>query len=144
MQAAHVPSAVVRANAAATVTLAQAQGPLDEPDFCLPRDRAIAIGGGKTVGSGRFERAAGDANAFRASPASDAAVLSLAQALLGDMKLGQGACDRSVDRRCVGHRTPSAMPMVRVATRCVCSSPISIARSVPSSMPWTGPVSTIS
>ena len=37
---------------------------------------------------------AGDLRAFRASPASDAAVLAMAAGLIQDMKLGQGAADR--------------------------------------------------
>jgi predicted AlkP superfamily pyrophosphatase or phosphodiesterase len=86
-----VPPVVERTNATVTALIAQAQGPLDEPDFCLPHDRAIAVGGGKTVGSGRFERAAGDAAKFRASPAFDAAVLALAAGMIQDMKLGQGS-----------------------------------------------------
>lgn len=85
------PAVVTRTNTTVTALLAQAQGPLDEPDFCVPHDRAIPVGGGKTVGSGRFERAAGDANKFRASPAFDASILALAAGMVQDMKLGQGS-----------------------------------------------------
>ena len=84
------PPVVERTNTAVSALIAQAQGPLDEPDFCLPHDRAIPVGGGRTVGSGRFERAAGDVNKFRASPAFDASILALAAGMLQDMKLGQG------------------------------------------------------
>ncbi|MDB5704338.1 MAG: alkaline phosphatase [Sphingomonas bacterium] len=85
------PAVVDRTNATATALLAQAQGPVDEPDFCLPHDRAIPVGGGKTVGAGRFERPAGDLNKFRASPAFDATILALAAGMIQDMKLGQGS-----------------------------------------------------
>ena len=59
------------------------------PSWCAPLDRSIAVGT-QTLGRGRFERAAGDLKAFRASPASDAAVLSIAAGLIQDMKLGRG------------------------------------------------------
>ena len=51
------------------------------------------------LGQGRFERAAGDLKAFRASPAADAAVLAMAAGLVQDMKLGNGpAPDRKSTR----------------------------------------------
>lgn len=83
------PPVVARANAATAALIAQPQAALDLPAWCVARDRAIAIGGGKTVGTGRFDRVAGDARGFRASPAADAAVLALAAGLVQDMKLGQ-------------------------------------------------------
>jgi predicted AlkP superfamily pyrophosphatase or phosphodiesterase len=85
------PEAVTRINAATTARIAEAQPPLNLPAFCQPRSRAIPVGGGKTVGDGRFARAAGDAKAFRASPEFDDAVLALGAKLATDMKLGQGA-----------------------------------------------------
>ena len=85
------PPVVDRTNTTVTALITQAQGPLEEPDFCRPHDRAIPVGGGKTVGSGRFERAAGDVARFRASPAFDATVLALAAGMVQDMKLGQGS-----------------------------------------------------
>jgi predicted AlkP superfamily pyrophosphatase or phosphodiesterase len=85
------PAVVTRTNTTVAALIAQAQGPLDEPDFCVSHDRAIPVGGGKTVGSGRFERAAGDVNKFRASPAFDASILALAAGMIQDMKLGQGS-----------------------------------------------------
>ena len=60
------------------------------PETCLPHDRAIALGGGKSVGTGHFARAAGDSKAFRASPELDAAVLALAGDVREEMKLGEG------------------------------------------------------
>ena len=84
------PPAVTSANAAIAARIATAQPALEVPAVCAPRDRAVAIGGGKTVGTGHFARAAGDARAFRASPEADGATLALAAALIRDMKLGQG------------------------------------------------------
>ena len=84
------PAVVARANAATAALIAQAQPALDTPAWCAPHDKPIDLGSGKTVGAGHFERAAGDATAFRVSPAYDAAVLALAAGLIQDMKLGQG------------------------------------------------------
>jgi predicted AlkP superfamily pyrophosphatase or phosphodiesterase len=84
------PGAVTRTNAAVTQRIATAQPALEVPDFCRSHDRAIPIGGGKTVGTGRFEREAGNASAYRASPEFDGATLALAAALVQDMKLGKG------------------------------------------------------
>jgi predicted AlkP superfamily pyrophosphatase or phosphodiesterase len=87
-----VPASVTRANAAVAAMLAAPQPPLDPPALCSDKARVIPIeGGGKPVGNGRFERAAGDANAFRASPAFDGAVLALAAGLIQEMRLGQGS-----------------------------------------------------
>lgn len=83
------PGAVTRANAAISAQIARAMPPLELPATCRPLARAVKVGD-KTVGDGRFARAAGDARAFRASPEADAAVLALAAALVQDMKLGQG------------------------------------------------------
>lgn len=83
------PPVVQRAQKAVADLLARPQAPLALPDHCRPLDRPILIGE-QTLGQGRFARAAGDARAFRASPALDAAVLSLAAGLIQDMKLGQG------------------------------------------------------
>jgi len=84
------PAIVNRTNDAIIGLLARAQEPLEAPDFCKPFDRAIDIGGGKTVGSGRFARAIGDTRAFRASPEADGAVFALAAGLIRDMQLGHG------------------------------------------------------
>jgi len=86
-----VPEAIARTNAAIGAQIAAAQAPLDLPDYCKSHDRAIDIGGGKTVGTGRFARAAGDTRAFRASPEADGAVFALAAVLIQGMKLGQGS-----------------------------------------------------
>ena len=85
------PASVTRANAAVAALLAAPQAPLRPPAICSAKARVVAVeGGGKPVGDGRFARAAGDATAFRASPAFDGAVLALAAGLIQDMKLGQG------------------------------------------------------
>lgn len=84
------PPVVARANAATSALIARAQPALDVPSWCAPHDRPVDIGAGRTVGTGHFERAAGDAKAFRVSPAYDAAVLALAAGLVQDMRLGQG------------------------------------------------------
>ncbi len=76
--------------AAIRTRIGQAQPAMPLPPVCESRARPVAIGGGKTVGTGRFERAAGDLRAFRASPESDQAVLDLAGALLESMQLGRG------------------------------------------------------
>ena len=56
------PAVVTRANAAiAGADRRAAAGARRCPPICAARDQPIAIGGGKTVGTGHFERAAGDA-----------------------------------------------------------------------------------
>ncbi|MFD1786373.1 alkaline phosphatase family protein [Sphingomonas floccifaciens] len=85
------PGAVTRANSAVAQMIAAGQSALQLPDYCRSRDHAVSIGGGKTVGTGRFERKPGEAGrAWRANPAFDGATLALAAGLIQDMKLGQG------------------------------------------------------
>lgn len=84
-----MPPVVTRANAAVAKRIATAQPAMTLPTFCQPLARAVRVGD-KTVGTGRFERAAGDVANFRRSPEYDAAVLALAAGLIQDMKLGQG------------------------------------------------------
>ncbi len=84
-----VPPVVQRTRDAVAALLAQPQAALPLPGWCKPLDRPITVGD-QTLGQGRFERAAGDAKGFRASPASDAAVLAMAAGLVQDMKLGAG------------------------------------------------------
>ncbi len=87
-----VPASVTRANAAVAALIAAPQPALDPPALCSDKARPVAIeGGGKPVGAGRFERAAGDSAGFRSSPAFDGAVLALAAGLIQEMKLGQGS-----------------------------------------------------
>ncbi|WP_188448241.1 alkaline phosphatase family protein [Sphingomonas psychrolutea] len=84
------PAVVARANAATAANIAAPQAALEVPDICKPHDRATSVGGGKSVGDGHFERAAGNVSAFRASPAFDGAIVALAAGLVQDMKLGTG------------------------------------------------------
>ncbi len=83
------PDMVRRMNVSVAMRIAEAQPAMDLPAFCRARSRAIPLGGGKTVGDGRFARAAGDAKAFRISPEFDESVMALAAGLATDMKLGQ-------------------------------------------------------
>ena len=86
------PKAVTEINAATKARIAEAQPPMDLPDLCRTRAHAIPVGTlGKTVGDGRFARAAGEGGKFRASPEFDEAILALAGRMVTDMKLGQGA-----------------------------------------------------
>ena len=91
------PPVVARANAAIAANIAAPQAALDVPDVCKAHDRAVPLGGGKTVGAGHFERVAGSASAFRASPAFDGAVIALAAGLVQDMKLGKGTTTDIID-----------------------------------------------
>ena len=84
------PAVVTKMNAGVAARIAEAQPALDLPVDCLSHDRAIPVGGGKTVGDGRFARAAGDSRSFRASPEFDEAILALAAGVATDMKLGKG------------------------------------------------------
>ncbi|QGN55436.1 alkaline phosphatase family protein [Novosphingobium sp. Gsoil 351] len=82
------PSAVAE-NAAVAAALATDRAALDLPADCARADRAIQAGS-QTVGTGRFERAKGDATRFRISPEMDAATADLAEKLVAEMDLGQG------------------------------------------------------
>ncbi|MDR6788040.1 putative AlkP superfamily pyrophosphatase or phosphodiesterase [Sphingomonas sp. BE138] len=85
-----VPAVVTRANDAVGKLLAAPQAALPLPGYCKALAQPIAVGG-QTIGAGQFQRAAGDAKSFRASPALDGAVFALAAGMIQDMKLGQGA-----------------------------------------------------
>jgi predicted AlkP superfamily pyrophosphatase or phosphodiesterase len=84
------PATLARANTAVAELIAKPQGPLPMPGWCAPLSESVRAGDA-TVGAGRFERAAGDAKAFRASPAIDSAVLGIAFGLTQEMGLGKGA-----------------------------------------------------
>lgn len=85
-----VPPVVQRTRDAVAALLARPQAALALPAWCAGLDRPIIVGG-QTLGQGRFARPAGDLKAFRASPASDAAVLAMAAGLVQDMRLGRGS-----------------------------------------------------
>lgn len=84
------PAAVSAVNIAIGQQLGAAQAALRLPAFCKARDYAVNLRDGQQVGTGRFAREAGDAKAYRVSPALDAASLRLATALLDTMALGEG------------------------------------------------------
>ncbi len=85
------PGPVTRANARAADALASAREPMPLPDICESRSRPIAVPGrAQPVGTGRFARAAGDRNAFRASPEFDSVIMGLAIDLADEMQLGRG------------------------------------------------------
>ncbi|MES2754128.1 MAG: alkaline phosphatase family protein [Pseudomonadota bacterium] len=85
------PAAVTQINTGVAAQIAAPATALTPPAWCAARDKAIDIGGGKTVGTGRFARAAGDARGWRASPAFDGATLALAARLIADGRLGRGS-----------------------------------------------------
>lgn len=94
------PAAVTQANGRIADSLGRAREAMDLPDICESRSRPIAVPGRPDpVGTGRFARAAGDRSAFRASPEFDAFILGLAQAMRGDMHLGEG---QSTDLLAIG------------------------------------------
>lgn len=82
--------AVAKFRSALAERLGRPQPPMALPEMCGSRDRPIPIGGGKTVGTGHFGRAAGENGKFRASPEIDDANLDLATALIESMELGKG------------------------------------------------------
>ena len=84
-----VPPVIERTRKAVADLIARPQDAMPLPGFCKPLDRPITVGS-QTLGTGRFQRAAGDLKAFRVSPAADAAVLAMAAGFVQDMKLGQG------------------------------------------------------
>jgi arylsulfatase A-like enzyme len=71
------PQSVVRANAEIAAAIGTERKALVAPPFW--------------VGHGAFARAAGDSDAFRASPEYDAAVIALAAALVSELQLGGDA-----------------------------------------------------
>jgi len=86
------PASVAAANQAVAALIAAPGLPLTLPADCVAKARSVPLGDGKvSVGSGRFERAAGDARGFRATPAFDGMTLALAARLIGEMQLGKGA-----------------------------------------------------
>lgn len=85
------PRAVAAANEGVTEALARLRPARDLPKVCEAHSRAVpVVGGGKPVGTWRFDRDAGDKNMFRASPDFDRTVLDLGEALRREMKLGEG------------------------------------------------------
>jgi predicted AlkP superfamily pyrophosphatase or phosphodiesterase len=92
LQGVAVPQVVPKFKAALAAALAQSRAPLEAPPYCQSKTRVIPVeGGGKPVGSGQLGRAAGDLNAFRASPEIDGDTLALAAGLVDEMQLGKRA-----------------------------------------------------
>lgn len=81
---------IARIGAAVAGAIGTARPALDLPDQCTARSHAVDIGGGHSVGTGRFERAAGNFRGFMASPESDGAVLAAGASLAAIHHLGQG------------------------------------------------------
>ncbi len=82
---------VTQVNGGVAKLLNEDRPDMELPAECASRDFAVDIGAGKSVGTGRFARKAGDSKAFRASPEIDAATLVLAAALIENMGLGKQA-----------------------------------------------------
>ncbi len=85
-----LPEDVTRINTAVAANLARARPPLEVPDQCRARDRAVDIGGGRSVGTGQLGRDAGDYRHFMASPEVDGVTLAAAAALRATRHLGEG------------------------------------------------------
>jgi predicted AlkP superfamily pyrophosphatase or phosphodiesterase len=92
LQAAPTMQVVPKFKAALASALALPRAPLETTPFCQAKARVVPVeGGGKPVGSGQLARAAGDLNAFRASPELDGDTLALAAGLVDEMRLGRRA-----------------------------------------------------
>ena len=76
------------ANRAAAAAIAKGAQAFALPRWCTARAGTVAIGPG-SIGEGRFPLQRGNAGAFTASPRMDAAIASLALALVDDLELGR-------------------------------------------------------
>ena len=85
------PKTIAALNQAFAAAIASPREPLLLPPQCQNRDKSYAVAPNVTVGSGRLDRAAGDARAARAHPEFDGAVLAGAFGLIQEMQLGRGA-----------------------------------------------------
>ena len=85
------PPLVAKVNQIFADRLAQANPGFDLPPQCAAKDFPVSVGGGKTVGTGRFAREAGSFAGFRASPEQDAMTLAFAAAAIESMALGKQA-----------------------------------------------------
>lgn len=85
-----LPADVVRINTGFAAALAQPRPALDVPAACASRNRAVDIGGGRSVGTDRLARDAGAYRRLQASPESDGIVLAGAAALQASRGLGRG------------------------------------------------------
>ncbi|MET0369841.1 MAG: alkaline phosphatase family protein [Sphingobium sp.] len=85
-----VPPLVAKVNEAFAARLGAPSAGFDLPPQCVAKDFPVAAGPGRTVGTGRFARDAGDFRSFRASPEPDALTLVLAAGAIETMGLGKG------------------------------------------------------
>ena len=85
------PPLVARVNEIFTQRLATVNPGFELPPQCAPKDFPVSVGGGKSVGTGRFARPADNFGAFRASPEQDALTLAFAAAAIENMGLGKQA-----------------------------------------------------
>ena len=85
------PRSVAATNQAIARMIAAPSAPLTPPPYCAAKAQPIAIPDHAPVGGGNFARAAGDEEAFRASPEEDASVLALSAALVQELGLGKGS-----------------------------------------------------
>ena len=85
------PPLVARVNEALAKQLATANPGFELPPQCEAKDFPVVVGPGKSVGTGRFVRDAGDFAKFRASPEQDALTLVLAAGAIETMGLGRQA-----------------------------------------------------
>ncbi|WP_340265201.1 alkaline phosphatase family protein [Sphingobium mellinum] len=85
------PPLVAKVNQIFADRLAQENPGFDLPPQCDAKDFPVSVSGGKTVGTGRFARAAGSFASFRASPEQDAMTLAFAAAAIETMDLGKQA-----------------------------------------------------
>ncbi|WP_188063490.1 alkaline phosphatase family protein [Sphingobium sp. KCTC 72723] len=84
------PPLVAKINTVMGERLAQANPGFELPPQCAGKDFAVKAGD-RTVGTGRFARAAGDYKGFRISPEQDAMTLAFAAAAIEAMGLGKQA-----------------------------------------------------
>jgi len=85
-----VPPLVAKVNAVFAQRLTQPNSGFDLPPQCAAKDFPVTVGN-RSVGTGRFARAAVDYNGFRISPEQDALTLAFAAAAVETMGLGKQA-----------------------------------------------------
>jgi hypothetical protein len=85
LASAPAPRSIALANAGIARLVATAEPPLDPPPYCQTKAKLVPLSSGVSVGGGRLARAAGDYEAFRASPDFDGATLAGAAGLIQDM-----------------------------------------------------------
>ena len=85
---------VMQISTAVASAIATPRPPLDLPAMCASQDQAVDVGGGRTVGTGRFARPGGsdmlNFRMFLASPEADGTVLAAGAALRQVHRLGEG------------------------------------------------------